>query len=121
MPHQCVKCGEIHSNTSNAILEGCTECGNKLFFYVKDDDLKRAKERQKELSEDEVEQIEEDVDDIIGEGRDEDKPVILDFESVNIVGPGKYELDLVKLFQDQPLIYNVEEGRYVIDVPNSLQ
>ena len=88
---------------------------------MKDDALDRAKQRQKELSDDEVEQIEEDVDDIIGEGRDDDKPVILDFESVNIVSPGKYELDLVKLFQDQPLIYNVEEVRYVIDVPNSLQ
>lgn len=121
MPHQCVKCGEIHSNSSDAILEGCTGCGAKLFFYVQEDDLDRAEERQQELTEDEVERIEDDVDDIIGDDRDEDKPVVLDFESINILAPGKYEIDLVKLFQDRPLVYKLDQGRYVIDVANSLQ
>jgi predicted nucleic acid-binding Zn-ribbon protein len=120
MPHQCVRCGEIHSNDSNAILEGCTECGAKLFFYVQQGQLDQAKERQRELSDKDVERIEEDVNDIIGEERDDSKPVVLDFETVDILGPGKYEIDLVKLFENKPLIYRLEEGKYVIDVANSL-
>jgi predicted nucleic acid-binding Zn-ribbon protein len=42
--------------------------------------------------------------------------VILDFESIRITEPGKYELDLVNLFGKNPLVYKLEEGKYVIDL-----
>ena len=45
------------------------------------------------------------------------KPIILDFESIKILSPGKYELDLVNLFnKKQPLIYKLEDGKYMIDL-----
>lgn len=117
MPHQCVKCGVLHGDASSAILKGCTSCGGKLFFYVKDTDLKRAKERSTDLSTKDKEQIEQDVYDIIGSEIDKELPVVLDFESINIIAPGKYELDLVNLFKKkQPLIYKLEDGKYMIDL-----
>ena len=117
IPHQCVKCGVLHGDASSAILSGCTSCGGKLFFYVKDSDLKRAKERTFDLSKKDKEQIVKDVYDIIGNDIDKELPVVLDFESINIIAPGKYELDLVNLFKSkQPLIYKLEDGKYMIDL-----
>ena len=55
--------------------------------------------------------------DLIGDEVDKEKPVILDFESIKILSPGKYELDLVNLFsKKQPLIYRLDDGKYVIDL-----
>ncbi|MCC7574183.1 Zn-ribbon domain-containing protein [Candidatus Woesearchaeota archaeon] len=117
MPHQCVKCGVLHGDASSAILKGCTSCGGKLFFFVKDTDLKRAKERTFDLTKKDKDQIEKDVYDIIGSDVDKELPVVLDFESINIIAPGKYELDLVNLFKKkQPLIYKLEDGKYMIDL-----
>ncbi len=117
MPHQCVKCGTLHGDASSAILKGCSKCGAKLFFFVKDSDLARAKERSIDLSRKEKDQIEKDVYDIIGNEIDKELPVVLDFESISILGPGKYELDLVNLFQKkQPLIYKLEDGKYMVDL-----
>lgn len=122
MPHQCVKCGEIYGDSSSAILEGCEECESQLFFYVKEDQLEKAKNKTSNLTEEEKEEIEEDVYDIIGDDMDEDLPVVLDIESINILKPGKYELDLVNLFkEEQPLIYKLEDGKYVVDVKKSFK
>jgi len=119
MPHQCVTCGEVFSNDSDAILEGCTECKGKLFFYIKKGKVDKAKEKQKELTEEDKEQIEKDLDELI-EDRDTEKTVVLDIETINILGPGQYEIDIIKLFEKQPLVYKVKQGKYVIDVKSRL-
>lgn len=87
---------------------------------------KEALERQKQevalLSRKEKEQIEKDVYDIIGDEIDREKPVVLDLESIKILKPGKYELDLVNLFKKkQPLIYKLEDGKYMIDLIESFK
>ncbi len=120
MPHQCVKCGALYGDASEAIIKGCKDCESKLFFYVKQDYLDKAKERTSNLTKVEKNQIEKDVYDIIGDEIDKDIPVVLDIESINIIKPGKYELDLVNLFKKkQPLIYKLEDGKYVVDIMES--
>ena len=53
---------------------------------------------------------------------DEKAPVILDIESVRAIGSGKFEIDIVNLFRkDRPLIYKLEEGKYIIDLASTLQ
>jgi predicted nucleic acid-binding Zn-ribbon protein len=122
LPHQCVKCGTLHGDASEAILKGCTSCGAKLFFFVKQDDLEAAQNRTRNLTASEKKQIESDVLDIIGERPNKDLPVVLDIESINILKPGKYELDLVNLFKKkQPLIYKLDEGKYVVDIIESFK
>jgi len=122
MPHQCVKCGTFYDDGNSAILKGCStkKCIGKLFFYVKKERMAALKEEQKSivnLSKKDKEQIERDVYDLVGENANPDKPVVLDLESIRILGPGKYELDLVNLFEKKrPLIYSLDDGKYMIDI-----
>lgn len=117
MPHQCVRCNTFYEDGSDEILKGCS-CGGKLFFYIKKEKLEKAKNIVLNLSEQEKNQIEEDVLDIVGAGH-KDEPVVLDVESIRIQKPGKYEIDLVTLFKGEPLIYKVGEGKYIIDLIRS--
>lgn len=117
MPHQCVKCGTMYDDGSGEILQGCN-CGGKLFFYIKKTHLER-KEEIINLSKKEKEQIEKDVYDIVGNQIDTEKPIVLDIETIKILKPGKYEIDLVSLFGKQPLIYRLEEGKYMVDLIES--
>jgi predicted nucleic acid-binding Zn-ribbon protein len=125
MPHQCVSCGAFYENGSHEILSGCSVCGGKLFFYVKKEKLEQLQQDEPQLfnlSADDKRQIEEDVYDILGDDVDKSKPVVLDIESIKILKPGKYELDLVNLFKKkQPLIYKLEDGKYMIDIIESFK
>jgi len=50
-------------------------------------------------------------------GMEEDnRPVILDLETIRVLKPGKYELDVVKLFKGDSLVYKIEDGKYIIDL-----
>ena len=121
MPHRCVRCGKIYGDGSSEILKGC-ECGARLFFFVKNEALKASEEITKKLTEPEKIQIEHDVLDIVGEERaQEERPIILDFESIRVVEPGKFELDLTHLFHKDPLIYKMGEGKYIIDLPTTFK
>lgn len=119
MPYKCVHCSKVYSDGSQEVLTGCNECHSKFFFYVKEEKLREIfekKEQEPELTYDEKKQIEQDVREIAGI-KDEESPVFLDFESIKIIKPGKYLLDLGKLFErDKPKIYQIEEGKYVIDL-----
>ena len=50
-----------------------------------------------------------------------EKPIVLDLESIKIMKPGKYELDLVRMFKGEPLIFKLEEGKDIIDIPESFK
>lgn len=121
MPHQCVKCGRMFEDTSQELLKGCNVCGGKFFFFVKQDELKKAQELQHNLTPEDKQQIEQDVVELIGTEFDRDKPVVLDLETVRILKPGKYELDLVELFKGKPLVYRLEEGKYIIDIASTFE
>ena len=73
------------------------------------------------LSDKDKKQIEKDVFDLIGEKSEPSSPVVLDIESIKVVAPGKYELDLVQLFKGNPLIFKIGEGKYMIDIIQSFQ
>lgn len=122
MPHQCVRCNQFYEDGSTEIINGCG-CGGKLFFYVKRSKLEKMKNAAPEikLSESEKLQLEEDSYELAGEERDESEPVILDFEAVKMEKPGKYEIDLVRLFSEEPLVYNLGDGKYKIDVAQSFK
>lgn len=120
MPHKCVHCGEIYGDASKELLEGC-KCGSRFFFYINEKNLKNlGKDKLSELPKEEKKKVEHEIRDIIGV--DEEKPVILDFETVRVLKQGKFEIDLVNLFRkDRPLIYKLEEGKYIIDLMTSFK
>jgi len=117
MPHQCVRCGAIYEDASPTLLSGC-DCGSRFFFYFKE---KPQEEQLEQLTQQQRQEIEEDVEELIGPTIEDETPVILDMESVRIKQPGKFELDLVNMFKRKPLIYKLEEGKYIIDIASTFQ
>jgi len=121
MPHQCVKCSRIIPSGSKELLEGCESCKGHFFFYVRDEQLEEIKNNPIEIPEEERETIEKDIREMAGIVED-DAPVILDLESVRVTGSGKFEIDIVNLFnKERPLIYKLEEGKYIIDLASTLK
>ena len=110
MPHRCTKCGKVYPDGDSRILRGC-ECGNNRFEYVPRESVREAKReerRKKEARKTEKEKrIEREGVDIEG------------VESVKILSPGMYEINLEKVFsRDEIVIALQEEGRYAIHLPS---
>ncbi len=119
MPHQCVRCSKFYDDGAQEILKGCP-CGARLFFFIKKERLEAAqKVLPQNLEPEQKQQIEQDVLDLVG--ANDDVPVVLDFESIRVLEPGKYELDIAQLFRGAPVIFKLEEGKYVIDIAESFQ
>ena len=119
MPNKCTRCGKIHPDDANYLLSGCDQCGSKFFFYVKPELLGKLDKNLKSLSERELEEIEHDVREIISEEgieQNNDETVVLDFEAINVIQPGKYEIDIVNLFNQKPIVIKVGTGKYEIDI-----
>ncbi|VVB82517.1 Zn-ribbon containing protein [uncultured archaeon] len=121
MPHQCVHCGELYPAGSKELLSGCKECGSHFFFYIRDEQMAKMLENPIEMSVGEKKQVEKEVREMAGI-IEQDIPVILDIESVRVTGDGKFEIDIVNLFnKKRPLIYKIEEGKYIIDLASTLK
>ena len=122
MPHQCVHCSKMYENAAPELLKGC-DCGSKFFFYIKSEQyekLKHEKDTPLHMDIGDKKQVEKDVREIIGVK--EEEPVILDLESVKVLKPGKFVIDIVNLFsKKRPIIYKLEEGKYIIDLASTLK
>ncbi|MCU0641991.1 MAG: hypothetical protein MUF61_00195 [archaeon] len=121
MAYKCVHCSAVYGDYSSEVINGCSKdgCKSKFFFYIRDEKLReieKKKEAEPKFTSSEKKQMEKDVRDIAGI-RDEEMPVFLDFESIRIMKPGKYLLDLQKLFDiKKPRVYQLEDGKYVVDL-----
>ncbi len=121
MPHQCVHCGKLYPAGSEELLTGCSNCGSHFFFYIKEEQLAKVMQSPIEIPTQDKHQVEKDIREMAGI-IEEDTPVILDIESVRVTGSGKFEIDLVNVFnKKRPLIYKIEEGKYIIDLASTLQ
>jgi uncharacterized protein len=116
--HQCVHCGKFYPDGSKELLEGCSSCHSRFFFYVRDATYEKLKQEEKfaiELKKEDKVVIEKDIREMIG--LEEEKPVILDLESIRILSPGKFEIDISKLMRNKnQVIYKLEEGKYIVDI-----
>lgn len=119
MPHQCVHCSKIIEVGSREILEGCGNCGGKFFFYIRDEQVPEIIRSRESLIPDfnsvDKKKVEEDVRSIL-KIEDDEKPVILDLESVRVLSPGKFEIDIVSLMNRKPIVFKLSEGKYIIDL-----
>jgi len=109
MPHQCIRCGKEYPEGNDVMLKGCS-CGARFFFYYRE----KPPAQIIDLKKDERKEILNEVKEAISS--ENENTVILDLESIQVLGPGKYEIDLVSLFKRKPVIYKQGEGRYMIDV-----
>jgi len=124
MPHQCTKCSKVFPDAAEELLKGC-ECGSGFFYYIRqekfDELQKSVRQVMVELEKADKDQIEKDIRELTGMDKRPDEPVILDLESVRVIKPGKFEIDIVNLFnKNRPLIYKLGEGKYIIDLASSL-
>ncbi len=121
--HQCTKCGKFYPDAAPELLKGCS-CGARFFFYVREEAIQNrdieVEKAIENLNQSDLVQIEKDIRDITGLENEPETPVILDIESIRVLGPGKFEIDLVKLLSKKtPLIYKIGEGKYIIDLFSS--
>lgn len=149
MPHRCTKCGTLFEDGSAAILNGCPNCGWNKFLYVRAESEApknipgaALKEKMPVLQSstdtavknvgDVVKNIDEALDSDNGsregnirpEGTLEEKKAQAAgkgerVESVKILGPGSYELNLDSLFERDELVMALkEEGSYALHLPS---
>lgn len=121
MPHRCVKCSTIYPDGSKELLKGCPSCGGKFFFFIKKEFLEEAESVIQDFTKEDKKEIEKDVRDIMGVDYDEDKPIVLDLESIKVLKPGQYEIDIIKLLKEKMLIYKLEDGKYIIDLNSTFK
>ncbi|RLJ07873.1 MAG: hypothetical protein DRP12_01530 [Candidatus Aenigmatarchaeota archaeon] len=118
MPNRCAKCGKIHPDDADYLMNGCDVCGSKFFFWVREEDLEKFEKELGKLDRQEIREIERDIREIIAEEREikPEETVILDVEAIWVIRPGKYRIDLVNLFNQRPLVVKVGPGKYIIDL-----
>jgi uncharacterized protein len=103
----CSKCGtELHGDD---LLEGCPNCGSKLFKFVNTKGIEEKKRKEKEEQEKtENSSIEEEL--------TIDKTSV---ESIKVEDKGVYELNLHHILEGETDVYSDKEGNYAINI-NSL-
>ena len=117
MPHQCVRCGKFYEDGAKELLAGCS-CKSKFFFFVSQKAIDKMKNMTSDLTKEDRAQIEEDIREIV-DVKNDDSPIYLDIESVRVLKPGKYELNLVDLFKGEPVVYKYGNGKYIIDLASA--
>lgn len=115
MPHKCTKCGREYKDGSTEILKGCESCGGKKFLYVKDEEIHKDVLEEKTIEEI-AEESHEEVLEVV-EPKQKKVEVYDRVESIRIVAPGSYELNLEKMAKTDERVVSVgREGSYIIDL-----
>ncbi|MBN1133503.1 MAG: Zn-ribbon domain-containing protein [Methanosarcinaceae archaeon] len=131
MPHKCTRCEHIFEDGDSVILTGCPNCGWNKFLYVKSEDVEASCEETEPKASDIVDEtidttlpkkIITELDEVLGikkeescEEENEEERV----ESVRILGPGSYELNLDSLLKRKEIIMAIKEnGSYAVDLPS---
>ena len=116
MPHKCTKCGREYKDGSTEILKGCESCGNKKFLYVKEAELNRDVLEEKTIDEI-ADESEQEILEVVEPKKKKQVEMYDRVETIRIVSPGSYELNLEKMAQSDERIVSVgKEGSYIIDL-----
>jgi predicted nucleic acid-binding Zn-ribbon protein len=133
MPHRCTRCGTIFEDGDSVILSGCPSCGWNKFLYVKiepeglENQGRPALEEQKLDLEASLDEVVRNIDEALASGaqdrgqqsENENKTEGERVESVRILGPGSYELNLDSLLERKELVMAIrEEGSYALHLPS---
>ncbi|MDI9632479.1 MAG: Zn-ribbon containing protein [Methanolinea sp.] len=122
MPHKCARCGREYRTNECEILRGCRECGGKKFVFIP------RVERTAEEGEGGAAPVPAPVNAApvaaaAGEEEGEPQPEapLLGadrLESIRIVAPGTYELNIEKLAMTDERVVGIGrgEGSYLVDL-----
>ena len=110
-----MQCGREYKEASPAILRGCESCGGRKFLFVGERDRNRDVLQEKStvtLAEESFSKVLEVQADPSG---NQDFGTRL--ESIRIVAPGTYELNIEKLADSDERVVSIgTEGSYVVDL-----
>ncbi|RBQ23576.1 hypothetical protein ALNOE001_08600 [Candidatus Methanobinarius endosymbioticus] len=100
----CSKCEtELHGDD---LLDGCPNCGSKLFKFVNTKAIEEKKRREKEEQE-KMEDSSPEEDITIDENS---------VESIKVEDKGVYEVNLLHILEGETDVYSDKEGNYAIDI-----
>lgn len=141
MPHECTQCGKGFPDGSKEMLGGCPSCGGKKFQFIpkssKTGEDRAQASARRDLADTSTGSTDKAPPNDDGSSQSTQQAPVekpapttdlaelrerLDnqFESIRIVEPGQYELNLMELYdRDTYVISLQEDGRYVIDVPEA--
>lgn len=115
MPHKCTKCGREFKDGTTDILKGCPSCGGKKFLYIKPEEVHRDILEEKKI-EDVVDENKDSIFEL--KSSDNEEIEIYDrIESIRVLNPGSYELNLEKLAKSDEMVMQIgKDDRYIVDL-----
>lgn len=111
MAHTCAKCGKVYPDSSAEILRGCS-CGGRKFYFERPEARKGSiastlQEQEPRVAEEPPAGAEEPA--------REDR--FSRVESIRILGPGTYELNIEKMAESDDRVVGLgTEGSYAVDL-----
>ena len=138
MPHKCTKCESVFRDGAAIILNGCPKCGWNKFLYVRDETaapVPSAGTTAEPIPSAATQFIKE-VDELLGNKappaeqkevngvKKEAKPEEIGerVESVRILSPGSYELNLDSILKREEIVMALkEDGTYIVHLPSIFQ
>ena len=116
IPHKCTQCGREFEDGSTKILKGCPSSGGKKFLYIREAERHDDVLKEKTVSEI-VRETGRDVLEVRPDRQRKEIEVFDRIESIRILGPGSYELNIEKLAKSDEFVVGLEkEGKYVVDI-----
>jgi len=135
MPHKCTKCESVFRDGAAIILNGCPKCGWNKFLYVRDDvpaHVEKAGTHEGPIPPAASRFIKE-VDELLATKPTAPEPVRTKeetkkeevgerVESVRILSPGSYELNLDSIMKRDEIVMALkEDGTYIVHLPSVFQ
>ncbi len=115
-----MQCGRDYKDASPVILRGCESCGGRKFLYVGEND--RNKDIMLEKSAEALAKETPDQVLVVSTGADEKKEARDRVESIRIIAPGTYELNIEKLANSDERVVGIgTEGNYLLDLHSMIK
>jgi uncharacterized protein len=115
MPHKCMQCGREYKDASPSILHGCESCGGRKFLFIGEKDRNKdvlLEKSNETLAKESYGKVLE-----VKPAPEETKEYRSRVESIRIVAPGEYELNIEKLANSDERVLSIgSEGNYVVDL-----
>ncbi len=132
MPHKCTRCENIFREGAAIILNGCPKCGWNKFLYVRDEHAGDQPAAQDGSIPPAASKFIKEVDELLGnkpvpmlkEDKEEKKKEEIGerVESVRILSPGSYELNLDSIMKRGEIVMALkEDGTYIVHLPSVFQ
>jgi len=138
MPHKCTRCESIFKDGAAIILNGCPKCGWNKFLYVRDETPAPTQVIKPDASvsdgqiSPEASKFIKEVDEMLFIQDEPKKPEMKTeqkvettkeignrVESIRILSPGQYELNLESLLERKEIVMALkEDGTYIVNLPS---